>query len=36
MDMKDIASCISLYLKGYALELYLERSEDDQLDADKI
>ena len=36
MAIKDIASFIPLYLEGDTLELYLERSEDDQLDAGKI
>ena len=36
MEIKDIASFIPLYLEGDALALYLEMSEIDQLDADKI
>lgn len=36
MEIKDIASFIPLYLEGDAMALYLEMSEVDQLNADKI
>ena len=36
LEIKDIASIIPLYLEGDALALFLEMSENDQLDAGKI